>query len=122
MTRSDITASDPPPFESEVAAVERPGGLLIAFRVMAYVVGVFLLLLCASMVLRYGFDDTSLTWSAQVHGFLYAVYLVITFLLAQRLRWPMGRMVLVLLAGTVPFLSFVAERRVTARIRAESGA
>lgn len=110
MTQSDIT-----PAEAPVPAP--PGGLASAYRVIAYIVGVFLLLLCASMVLRYGFGDTSLAWAAQIHGLLYMAYVVITFLLGQRLRWTLGRMVLILLAGTVPFLSFVAERRVSTEIR-----
>jgi integral membrane protein len=39
-------------------------------------------------------------------------------LTVMRLRWPLLRSVGVLLAGTIPFLSFVVERRVTARVRA----
>jgi hypothetical protein len=41
------------------------------------------------------------------------LYLVTAFELTVRLRYPFGRMVLVLLAGTVPFCSFVAERWLT---------
>ena len=47
------------------------------------------------------------------HGFLYMVYLVATFDLSRRLRWPLGRMLLVMLAGTIPFFSFWAERVVS---------
>jgi hypothetical protein len=36
----------------------------------------------------------------------------------MRSRWPLRYTILVLLAGTVPFLSFVAERKVTRRVRA----
>jgi len=52
------------------------------------------------------------------HGFLYMVYLVLAADLARRARWKLPFTVLVLLAGTVPFLSFVAERVVTRRVRA----
>ena len=38
--------------------------------------------------------------------------------LAVLARWPWKFTILVLLAGTVPFLSFVAERKVTHRVRA----
>ena len=54
---------------------------------------------------------------APAHGFLYMVYLVVTFDLSMRARWPLSRTVLLLLAGTIPVLSFVAERWATARIR-----
>jgi len=53
-----------------------------------------------------------------IHGFLYIVYLVVTFDLSMRQRWPLKRMVVLMLAGTVPVLSFVAERWVTARVTA----
>jgi integral membrane protein len=41
------------------------------------------------------------------------VYLAATFDLSRRADWPLKRMLLVMLAGTVPFVSFYAERRVT---------
>jgi integral membrane protein len=46
------------------------------------------------------------------------VYLLTAFDLALRARWRALGTVLVLLAGTIPFLSFVAEHKVTARMRA----
>ena len=46
-----------------------------------------------------------------MHGFLYMVYLVAAVNLAFRARWSPVKTVLVMLAGTIPFLSFVAERR-----------
>jgi integral membrane protein len=51
------------------------------------------------------------------HGFLYIVYLVAVFDLGRRARWPLGRMALVMLAGTIPFVSFYAERVVTRWMR-----
>lgn len=101
-------------------ATRRSDGLgvrLLAFRVMAYVTGVFLLLLVASMVLKYGYGDESLAWSANVHGFLYMVYLVTVLLLGTALRWAPGKLVLVMLAGTVPLMSFVAERRIAREVQ-----
>jgi hypothetical protein len=35
----------------------------------------------------------------------------------RRRRFPVVAVLLVALAGTIPFLSFVAERQVTARVR-----
>lgn len=86
-------------------------GALLRFRVMAYVVGCFLLLLTAGVVLRYGFGHPELSRTVSpIHGILYLVYLVTVFDLGRRAAWPIRRMVLVMLAGTVPFLSFYAER------------
>jgi integral membrane protein len=44
-------------------------------------------------------------------------YLLLTADLAYRDRWPVGRAVLVALAGTIPFVSFVAERKITRPLR-----
>ena len=90
---------------------------LIRYRIMAYVVGVVLLVLVlAAMPLKYLGDEPGLVEAVgPVHGFLYIVYLAAALDLARRSRWPLGRTLLVLLAGTVPFLSFVVERRVSRR-------
>jgi integral membrane protein len=84
---------------------------LTRFRVMAYLVGCFLLLLTAGVVVRYGFGEPALSRTVSpIHGFLFMVYLVTVFDLGRRAGWPVTRMVLVMVAGTVPFLSFYAER------------
>ncbi|MCG8922301.1 MULTISPECIES: DUF3817 domain-containing protein [Lentzea] len=88
-------------------------GALTRFRVMAYVVGVFLLLLVVAMVLKYAADmDGAMKVVGPVHGFLYAIYLVLSVDLALKLRWSIKGTALVLIAGTIPFLSFWAERKV----------
>jgi integral membrane protein len=48
-----------------------------------------------------------------VHGFLYVVYLVLAVDLGLKARWPIVKTGLILLAGMIPFVSFVAERKVT---------
>lgn len=90
-------------------------GALIRYRTMAYVVGVWLILLVLVAVpLKYLADAPALVRIVgPIHGFLYIVYLVTVVDLAFRTRWSPVRTVLVMLAGTVPFLSFVAERRVS---------
>jgi integral membrane protein len=90
---------------------------LVAYRIAAYATGVMLLVLTTSVVLRYGFGDKRLTWSGIVHGYLYVCYLVTTVLLGTSVRWRPARMALVALAGTVPLMSFVAERSVTREVR-----
>ncbi|GGL35762.1 DUF3817 domain-containing protein [Phycicoccus endophyticus] len=95
---------------------------LTFFTVMAFVVGVGLLVLVAEMVLSYGAGlkgaDNPLSWWPQPHGFIYMVYLVATAVLGFKVGWSLPRMVLVMLAGCVPFLSFWVERRVAREVRA----
>ncbi|MEO3887180.1 DUF3817 domain-containing protein [Nonomuraea sp. B5E05] len=89
------------------------------FRVLAYVVGVMLLVLCVGMVLRYGFDEAALSKIiAPIHGGLYMIYLVTVMNLGMKARWTWPYMLGVMLGGTVPFLSFYVERRVTQRVQA----
>jgi integral membrane protein len=91
-------------------------GALTRYRVIAYVVGVCLILLTIGVVLRYGFGEPRLSQTVSpIHGFLYMVYLVAVFDLGRRVNWSLARMGAVMLAGTVPFLSFYAERVVSRR-------
>ncbi|SRR5690606_5914538 len=96
-----------------------PRAKLTFFRVMAFLVGVGLLLLVAHMVLRYGFDNRALAWWPAPHGWFYMVYVAAVALLGFELRWGLGRMVLVMLAGCVPFLSFWVEHRVSREASAQ---
>ncbi|MEU7906680.1 DUF3817 domain-containing protein [Actinoplanes sp. NPDC049118] len=90
-------------------------GALTRYRIIAWIVGVVLIVLVViGMPLKYlGDDDTVVAAVGPFHGFLYMLYLVATFDLSRRAGWPLGRMLLVMLAGTVPFFSFWAERVVT---------
>jgi integral membrane protein len=89
------------------------------FRVLAYVVGVMLLVLCVGMVLRYGFDEAAMSKIiAPIHGGLYMIYLITVMNLGMKARWTWPYMLGVMLGGTVPFLSFYVERRVTQRVQA----
>ncbi len=102
--------------EREGPAEERKlRGALTRYRVMAYVVGVWLVLLVlVAMPLKYFADSpTMVEIVGPVHGFLYMAYLATALDVAFRARWSAVRTVLVMLAGTVPFLSFYAERKVT---------
>lgn len=104
--------------QGDAAGAKRVATRLIAYRIAAYATGVMLLVLTVSVVLRYGFSDDRLTWSGIVHGYLYLGYLVCTVLLGTSVRWRPARMVLIALAGTIPLMSFVAERSVTREVRA----
>src|SRR5690606_35269907 len=69
------------------------------------------------MVIRYGFDNpTPSAVYSPIHGVIYMVYLVVAVDLALKARWSVKGTIGVLLAGCVPFFSFVAERAVTRRV------
>ena len=90
------------------------------FKVMAYVVGTALAVLTFvalpwEYLLGHGKTPfTTAAWTA--HGWLFPVYLIATFMLSQKLRWTIGKTVLVMIAGTVPLMSFVAERKIAAEV------
>ena len=97
---------------------------LLRYRVMAYVVGTLLVVLtCVGLPLKYGYgDDRVVLWTAIPHGWLYMALLITAFDLGRRARWSWSRLILIALAGTVPFLSFVAERSATKDVRAKLAA
>jgi integral membrane protein len=90
-------------------------GALTRYRIIAWIVGVCLLaLVLVGMPLKYlGGNDTVVATVGPLHGFLFMVYLALTFDLARRAGWAFPRMLLVMAAGTIPFLSFWAERKVS---------
>ncbi|HEY0486351.1 MAG TPA: DUF3817 domain-containing protein [Mycobacteriales bacterium] len=94
------------------------------FRVAANLVGVGLLVLVfVAMPLKYlAHDDTFIGIHGPLHGLLYMIYVGCTIDLGTRAGWSVRRIVGVLLAGTVPFLSFVVERRMTRDVHAQLAA
>jgi integral membrane protein len=104
----------------DVAAARKALGF---FKVMAILVGIGLLVLCLGMVLKYGYDKPGLSefWAAK-HGLLYMIYVFATANLGLKMRWSPGHMVVVMLAGVVPFLSFWGERKVAGQVEGELGA
>lgn len=98
---------------SDAVADRRVRRALTRYRVIAWIVGVLLIVLfCVGIPLQFagghgGVDEVV----GIAHGVVfYPLYLIITVLLAWRVRMPPVRILLTLIAGTVPFLSFVAER------------
>ena len=93
---------------------------LVRYRVMAWIVGVLLvvLFLVAVPLKHLAGIDEPVAVIGTAHGWLYAIFFVTACDLALRARWSLKGSVLVLLAGTVPVLSFVAERIATRRTRA----
>ena len=96
----------------------------IRYRIMAWLVGTLLVVLvCVGLPLKYLYGNpTVVTWTAIPHGYLYMILLITAVDLGLRAKWSWQRLILIALAGTVPFLSFVAERSATKNIRAKLAA
>ena len=117
---------------------------LTAYRVMATIVGVLLVVLILIGVPLANFDGSSMwgvfdstpawvtagsdvnqlgetitTYLGVAHGWLYMIFLVSAFLLSRRAGWSLPFTLVTLVCGTVPILSFWAEHRATRRVRAE---
>ena len=86
------------------------------YRVMAYVTGVVLIVLCVLAIMQIWVSDgAAVNAVGTVHGALYIVYLLVSFPLTRRLRLALKPTVAVLLAGTVPVMTFVVERHISHR-------
>ena len=94
-------------------------GALLRYRVMAWIVGVLLVtLVFIAMPLKYLADQPEMVKVIGVgHGYMFLLYLASAIDLALRSKWRLGFTLLVCLAGTVPFFSFLAEHKVTQRTR-----
>ncbi|MEE1619004.1 DUF3817 domain-containing protein [Brachybacterium sp. J144] len=93
------------------------------FRVASIVEGIALLVLVGIMTMRYlvfggdaWFTSTSPTWEhissiwSPIHGLIYMIYVILGFDLWMKMRWSLPRMLLLMLFGVVPVLSFFGER------------
>ncbi|MEV8530940.1 DUF3817 domain-containing protein [Streptomyces sp. NPDC051211] len=92
--------------------------VLTRYRVMAYVTAVMLLILCACMVAKYGFGTgADVTFAvSQAHGVLFMIYLVFAFDLGSKAKWSFGKLLWVLVSGTIPLAAFFVERRIRAEV------
>jgi integral membrane protein len=85
---------------------------VLRYRVMAYITGVLIIVVVfVGIPLQvWGHNTVIVNQVGTVHGVLYLVYIVFAFLLAGKLRMKPKPTVLLLLAGTVPVMTFVVER------------
>lgn len=109
---------------------------LLAYQVMANIVGVLLIVLVlvglplnelhllneswfakGSDPQRVG--DWISTYLGVAHGWLYMIFLFTAFALSRRARWELSFTAVTLLSGTVPILSFWAEKRASRAVQAE---
>ncbi len=120
---------------------------LLRYQVMATIVGVLLVVLVLIGVPLANFDGSSMwqvfpstpaiwlegstphavgeaitTYLGIAHGWLYMIFLVVAFLLSRKASWSLPFTLTTLACGTIPVLSFWAERRATARVRARMAA
>jgi integral membrane protein len=93
---------------------------LLIYRIVAWIVGTGLVILVfVGIPLQvWGNSDGVVKVVGTMHGWLYMLYLVLVLVLARQCRWNPVRMILVMLAGTIPFLSFVAEHYTTKYVKA----
>src|SRR2546423_15378452 len=94
------------------------------YRVMAYVTGVVLIVLCILAIMQiFVNDEAAVNVVGTIHGGLYIVYLLVAFPLTRRLRLAPGPRGRVLLAGPIPVMTFIVggQRRPTAKHAPRTG-
>lgn len=106
--------------------------LLRVYQGFASIVGVLLIILCLIGLPLHWAHQINESWfpvgstgeqlgadiSAYLgvaHGWLYMLFLFAAFMLSRKAEWPVSFTVVTLLCGTIPILSFWAERRATRR-------
>ena len=126
--------------EPKPADIPRIPGALRLYKISSVITGVFLLLLCAEMLVKYAFGHelelggpngflafsptgtlTGVNLSTGiliVHGWFYVLYLFADFQLWSLMRWPFTRFLLIALGGIIPTLSFFLEVRVAREVEA----
>lgn len=90
---------------------------LARFRIMAILAGVMSLLLWfVDLPVAYLLNNeewkSRVEWIPFVHGWIYAVYVLTALQFSVKVKWPLSRVLLLILAGTLPIASLVAERRI----------
>lgn len=110
-----------------LTGVNEDSGELKRYQLMAWIVGTLLIVLVlVGVPLKYltahgsppqHVGELITTYLGVAHGWLYMVFLVTAALLARSQRWSPVFTIATLVAGTVPIVSFWAERRATAAVR-----
>lgn len=95
---------------------------------MAWVTGVLLAVMTVvGLPFKYIFDGSAAWYSIGwiLHGWFFIIYVVAAIDICFRMKYSLGRTLLVVLAGTIPFASFFADhivaRTVHARLAGEPG-
>jgi integral membrane protein len=88
---------------------------LARFKFIAYLAGVVLILFTIEITLKYS-GILEIPWFAQLHGIVYMVYVVIAFDMSRRAQLSLRETFWLLIAGTIPVMSFIAESRIRRRV------
>jgi integral membrane protein len=123
-TTPDISA------EAAATAISKARGAMARYRFMALVTGVMLLVLCVELGIKYGLGAVTdvdgvlpfIAWVPFAHGWIYVVYLVTVADLWSKMRWGFGRLVTMVIAGVVPVMSFVLEKKIHTEAEAKLSA
>jgi integral membrane protein len=87
---------------------------VLRYRVMAYITGVVLIILCfVGVPLQIAGKPAVANYVGVTHGILYIIYLVNAWILSRMLKLRTKPTLIMLLAGTVPIMTFIVERWVT---------
>ena len=90
---------------------------LARFRTMALICGVSLLILTfvympVKYLTEWGKTSEEIKLFAIAHGYFYIIYILTVLQLGVQKRMSLLKLALLVIAGTVPFASFVAERKI----------
>jgi len=95
-------------------------GAVKRYRFMAILAGIMSLLLWfVDLPVAYIFNNenwkANVVWIPFVHGWVYAVYVLTAIQFASKAKWPVVKMLGLILAGTLPVASLVTERKVVSQ-------
>lgn len=90
-------------------------GALLRYRVMAYITGVLLAVMTIVLISRAEPAWYGIGW--MLHGWAYIAYVAVALDLVFRLRWGLLPALAIVAAGTIPFMSFLAERKATGSVQ-----
>lgn len=111
--------ADEAPEGTVTATIPQIKSALFRYRLLAWITGVWLLLLVAEVIGKYGFDVDNFGWVGIAHGWIYFIYLICAVDLAIKVRWPISKIITTAIAGTIPFLSFWFEHIRTKEVKSE---
>ncbi|TFC39976.1 MULTISPECIES: DUF3817 domain-containing protein [unclassified Cryobacterium] len=128
------------PLDPKPADIPKIPGALRLYKVSSVITGVFLLLLCVEVFLKFVLQleievggpngiialvarDSVTAFNLStgiliVHGWLYVLYLFSDFQLWSLMRWSFPKFLLIALGGIIPTLSFFLEVRVAREVNA----
>jgi integral membrane protein len=115
-----MTTPETPDAQASVFPVDKIRNALRAYRIMAWATGIWLIVLCCELVSHLVFHH-EIRWIGVVHGWVYFIYVLAAFNLAVKVRWPIGKTLGVLLAGTIPLLGIIVEHFQTRDVKVRFG-